>query len=93
MNEDSDVREAAACVDTRAEMPWEMTARWLKSRATREAIARERPSVQRVADVIGVPRIREVTFFERLGADIDKLFGSAPRDGELTALLPDIEWV
>lgn len=88
----SDIREAAACRDTRAEKPWEMTARWLKGRAKREAVER-RHIVRQIADVCSVPKLREVSFFERLGADIDKLFSSAPRDGELTALLPDIEWV
>lgn len=86
------VREAAACVDTRGEKPWEMTARWLKERSTREPIVRKH-AVPQKSDVLTVPKLREVSFFERLGADINKLFSTAPRDGELTALLPDIEWV
>lgn len=85
-------REAAACVDTRGEKPWEMTARWLKERSTREPIVRKH-AVPQKSDVLTVPKLREVSFFERLGADINKLFSTAPRDGELTALLPDIEWV
>lgn len=93
-------REAAASADvafggvenTGARMPWELAARWLKSRAKRVPVENKK-RVQPVKTGAEIKKLRETAFFERAKKDMDMLFGSAPKDEELTALLPDIEWV
>lgn len=97
-NADGGAEGADAQTDERAAddavcaMPWELTARWLKSRSERQPVVK-RERVHTVEQKTRVAALREVAFFERCRADIEKLFSSAPKDSELTALLPDIEWV
>lgn len=73
-------------------MPWELTAKWLKGRSTRKPIVR-RERVSAVKNKESVTKLREVMFFERSRADIEKLFAAAPRDEELNKIMPDVEWI
>ncbi len=95
-NAETDMRVSATSVDAdgdgAAGMPWERTAKWLKARSERNPVVK-RERVHTVEQKTNVATLREVAFFERCRADIEKLFSSAPKDEELTALLPDIEWV
>ncbi len=81
--------EEAECRD---EKPWETEARFLKKRSAR-VLAACIPKVEKPPESETVPHIRDTVFIERSRGDVDKLFASAPRDGELSKLLPDIEWV
>lgn len=82
------VDEYADCDD----MPWALTARWLKNRTKRMPLVRkERVRKTPVND--NVRFLRKSDFFERTRSDIDKLFSNAERDKELAELLSDIEWV
>lgn len=89
--ESADARECETA-DEEYGMPWELTARWLKSRSERQPVVKHE-RVRQVGQRTQVAALREVAFFERCRADIEKLFSSAPKDEELAALLPDIEWV
>ena len=73
-------------------MPWELTAKWLKARSGREPVVFH-DRVRTVKPRTDISALRQVAFFERCRADIEKLFSAAPRDEELSALLPDIDWV
>ncbi len=97
VNAETDMRVGATSADADdaaavAGMPWERTAKWLKARSERNPVVK-RERVHAVEQKTNVATLREVAFFERCRADIEKLFSSAPKDEELTALLPDIEWV
>ncbi len=97
VNAETDMRVSAISVDADGDaavagMPWERTAKWLKARSERNPVVK-RERVHAVEQKTSVATLREVAFFERCRADIEKLFSSAPKDEELTALLPDIEWV
>lgn len=96
VNAETDMRLSATNIDAdgdgAAGMPWERTAKWLKARSERNPVVK-RERVHTVEQKTNVATLREVAFFERCRADIEKLFSSAPKDEELTALLPDIEWV
>lgn len=83
--------EAAAVEDTPA-MPWEEIARWLKKRSHRELVVKKQ-RVRSAPVVQKVRQLRECAFFERTHANIETLFGSAPKDGELKKLLPEMEWI
>lgn len=72
--------------------PWERAARYLKARSGRKPTI-EKKSVRAVKPKTEIKSIRETAFFERCRTDIEKLFAEAPKDEELAALLPDIEWV
>lgn len=95
-NAETDMRVSAISADADGDavagMPWERTAKWLKARSERNPVVK-RERVHAVEQKTNVATLREVAFFERCRADIEKLFSSAPKDEELTALLPDIEWV
>lgn len=80
--------EAAATVDS----PWRKEAEFLCKMSKRELVT-EKTSVKPVKARESVPKLRETEFFERARGDIDKLFKTAERDGELSALLPDLQWV
>ncbi len=97
--EQSDVMSEAAAtaevVPVNAENniePWKRCAEYLKTICTGEICVR-RETVVPVAQKTQVKRVREASFFERCRADVDKLFSSAAKDGELNAILPDIEFV
>lgn len=97
VSSETDMRVGATSVDADGDgavagMPWERTAKWLKARSERNPVVK-RERVHAVEQKTNVATLREVAFFERCRADIEKLFSSAPKDEELTALLPDIEWV
>ena len=97
VNAETDMRLSATNIDADGDaavagMPWERTAKWLKARSERNPVVK-RERVHAVEQKTSVATLREVAFFERCRADIEKLFSSAPKDEELTALLPDIEWV
>ncbi len=49
--------------------------------------------MRKVKSAEKVRPLREAAFIERNSDDVDKLFSLAPKDDELSALLPDIEWV
>ncbi len=91
LSESAAASESSAVIDG-ATLPWELTAKWLKSRATRRPVVR-RERVSSVKSKESVTKLREVMFFERSRADIEKLFASAPRDEELYKIMPDIEWI
>lgn len=75
-----------------SEKPWEKTARWLNSRSSREMLVREF-AVKPIAKKSEIRTIRHASFFEQSGADVEKLFESAPADEEMGKLLPELKWV
>ncbi len=82
--------EAAATADMY--MPWQYEAQYLCKMSHRAPIE-FKSEIEPVKASDKVKHLRETDFFERCKSDIDRLFASAERDGELSALLPDIEWV
>ncbi len=90
--------EEAAAVSDRvtsnsfSDSPWELEARWLKSRSHRAPSVRV-DRVRPVPDTERVRRLRESAFIERARADVDALFANAPKDERLASILPDMEWV
>lgn len=73
-------------------MPWEMESKFLSSRGGRKVV--KRPArVEPVRQTSQVKKLRDMMFFERSRADIDRLFASAPKDENLSKLLPDVQWV
>lgn len=88
--------DAAACAQAEAAeedaAPWARIAAWLKSRARRDVRVKTE-SVTAPTAKAEIKRLRETEFFERVGKDVEKLFASAPEDGELAAILPDLKWV
>lgn len=90
--------EEAAAVSDRvtsnsfSDSPWELEARWLKSRSRRAPSVRV-DRVRPVPDTERVRRLRESAFIERARADVDALFANAPKDERLASILPDMEWV
>lgn len=96
------VSEAAASAETveaekasepeQKRMPWEMESKWLSSRGGRRVV-KSTPKVAKINKQTDVQRLRDSLFIERCRADIDKLFGAAPKDEELGKLLPDIDWI
>lgn len=87
-------KEASASGEfvVRGDMPWELTAWWIKSRTKRTPVVRVE-QVKKVTPNDNVKFIRETEFFERVRKDIDLLFKNAEKDKTLAELLPDIEWV
>ncbi|MCM1368335.1 MAG: hypothetical protein NC184_05975 [Roseburia sp.] len=84
---------ACACEEYKGSAaPWARTAEWLKSRA-RRSVRVKSESVAPPAAKTEIKRLRETEFFERVGKDVEKLFASAPEDGELAAILPDLRWI
>ncbi len=90
--EHGEAEAAATAIEEERCAPWELTAKWLKSRSSRAAVGATY-DVHPIEQKKEVKKIREATFFERNRADVNKLFSSAPRDEELAALLPDLEWI
>lgn len=87
-------KEAAASGGfvVRGDMPWELTAWWIKNRTKRTPIVRAE-QVKKIVPNENVKFLRETEFFERARKDIDILFKNAEKDKTLAELLPDIEWV
>lgn len=90
-------KEAAAVatavnVSREQEMPWAMTARYLKSRSVRMP-KENKPRVKPVTASEQVRKLRDCAFFERARTDIETIFNTADKDGTLKELLPDIDWV
>lgn len=87
-------KEAAASGEfaVRGDMPWELTAWWIKNRTKRTPVVRVE-QVKKVTPNENVKFLRETEFFERARKDIDILFKNAEKDKTLAELLPDIEWV
>lgn len=84
--------EAAATQQTvERTAPWQTAAAWIKKQSTRELVPRQPVAPPKPTQKI--VKLRESSFFERTRADVEKLFESAPKDDELSRLLPDIEWV
>ena len=98
-NGDGAMQEAAATDTDDAEevaatvAPWERAAQYLNALSSDGELVLRRESVVAVKPKTQVKRVREANFFERCRADVDKLFSSAAKDGELNAILPDIDWV
>lgn len=76
-----------------SESPSELAAKWLRGRSTSAVVSPKEIKVRKVRSAEHVRPLREAAFIERNSDDVDKLFSLAPKDEELTALLPDIEWV
>ena len=76
-----------------SESPSELEAKWLLGRSQGATITPKAVKVKKARTVERVRPIRETAFIERNSDDVDKLFSLAPKDEELTKLLPDIEWV
>ncbi len=76
-----------------SETPSELAAKWLSARSTRSIVPPKEIKVRKVKSAEKVRPLREAAFIERNSDDVDKLFSLAPKDDELSALLPDIEWV
>lgn len=77
----------------RGELPWEHTARWLRSRSTRKVASKTSATVPKPEPRSEVKHVRVSTFFERSREDVEKLFSCGTRNAELSALMPEIEWV
>lgn len=88
----TEAASASVLYESDREMPWEITAKWLKNRTERQLFVK-RDAVKKPKIGDRVRHLRESRFFERAHADIDKLFSNGKKDEKLTALLPDIEWV
>lgn len=71
--------------------PCELIAKYLK-RSEREVITPCERGVA-VQSLTVVPSVRAVSYFERVRNDIDKLFDISEKDGELSVLMPDMQWV
>lgn len=84
--------DAAATLEYADDRPWAMQARYLRRRSGRP-IEQKKVELKVLQPAERVKQIREPSFTELAKADIDKLFGAAPKDDELNRLLPDIEWV
>ena len=91
-NENDDELSDAAATMAVDDRPWAMQARYLRRRSGRP-IEQKRVELKPLQTAERVKQIREPSFTELAKADIDKLFGAAPKDDELCKLLPDIEWV
>ncbi|MCH5161019.1 MAG: hypothetical protein J1G04_03210 [Clostridiales bacterium] len=74
-------------------LPWEREAEYLKTLCSSVEVSIKPKSASTVKSKDKVKKVREATFFERCRADVDKLFSSAAKDGELNMILPDIDWV
>ena len=87
-------REAAATAEPEVSraMPWEMESKFLSMRGGRKVVKRT-ARVEPVRRTAQIKKLRDLMFFERSRADIDKLFASAPKDENLGKLLPDVNWV
>lgn len=87
-------REAAATAEPEVSraMPWEMESKFLSMRGGRKVVKRT-ARVEPVRRTAQIKKLRDLMFFERSRADIDKLFASAPKDENLGKLLPDVHWV
>lgn len=86
--------EVAATAETvePKRLPWELEARYLSARGGRKVVSR--PSkIEPVRQGQQVKKLRDMMFFERSRADIDKLFSSAAKDETLSGLLKDVEWI
>lgn len=88
----AEAASASALYESDREMPWEITANWLKNRTDRQLFVK-RDTVKPPKANDRVRYLRESRFFERAHADIDKLFSNGKKDDKLSALLPDISWV
>lgn len=88
----AEVLDAAAAADAPVR-PWQMEARWLKTRSTRQIKSEQTSAVKPITNKTQIKPIREISFIERAAADIEKLFDNAEKDDKLCSLLPDIKWV
>ncbi len=91
-NENDDELSDAAATIAVDDRPWAMQARYLRRRSGRP-IEQRKVELKPLQTAERVKQIREPSFTELAKSDIDKLFGTAPKDDELCKLLPDIEWV
>lgn len=89
----AEILSDAAAVAESTELPWQMAARYLKSRGKRN-VRVERATVKPMTGAGERVRfVRDTAFSERTKTDVEKLFKNAPKDDKLTELLPDLEWV
>ena len=88
----AEAASAGALFDSEREMPWEVTANWLKNRTDINLFVK-RDTVKKIAPSDRVRYLRSSRFFERAHADIDRLFANGKKDEKLSALLPDIQWI
>lgn len=88
---------AEESIETSAEdgaydMPWQLEAKWIKSRSHR-AMTANKQTVRRAEQKQSVKHVRDTAFFEIAREDIENLFAYGERDGELNSLISDFEWI